>query len=83
MKTRIRTAMEDILQQNCICDYTFVQDGEKLYKKDINALDAYMMAYDMSSCGNVECYMTPDGKMACKPIFTVINGVVKLSGLII
>ena len=47
----------------------------------MNALDAYMLTYSMSEKGNVECYMTPDGKKALRPVFTVIDGIVTLSGL--
>lgn len=83
MKDKIRIAMEDILQRNCICNYTFVQNGKEMYLENINALDAYMMAYNVSKDGDVECYMTPDGAKACMPVFTVINNVVTLSGQVV
>lgn len=83
MKSKIKTAMEDLLQRNCICDYVFVQNKQKIHQKNIYALDAYMLAYDMATNGNVECYMAPNGEKAVKPVFTVIDGVITLSGLTI
>lgn len=83
MKSKIKTAMEDLLQRNCICDYVFVQNKQKIYQKNIYTLDAYMLAYDMATNGNVECYMAPNGEKAVKPVFTVIDGVITLSGLTI
>ena len=83
MLDKIKNAMEDTLQRNCICDYTFVQNGKELYQKKMYALDAYMKAYDMSVNGNVECYISPNKTKAFKPVFTVIDGVVKLSGQVI
>ena len=47
------------------------------------ALDAYVFAYNMSRNGDVECYMTPNGVRAFKPIFTVIDGIVTLSAVIL
>ena len=75
--------MEDMLQRNCVCNYTLVQNGKEMYLENINALDAYMMAYDMSKDGDVKCYMTPDGMRAYRPVFTVINNVVTLSGVVV
>lgn len=75
--------MEDMLQRNCVCNYTFVQNGKEMYLENINALDAYMMAYDMSKDGDIKCYMTPNGKRAYMPVFTVINNVVTLNGQIV
>lgn len=83
MKNKIKTLMEDLLQRNCICNYTLVQNCKETYLKNINALDAYMMAYDMSKDGDIKCYMTPNGKRAYGAIFTVINNVVTLSGVVV
>ena len=80
MRSKIKSAMEDMLQMNCVCDYIFVQNKEEIYHENMYALDAYMMAYDMAKNGNVECYITPNGVKAYRPVFTVIDGVVTLSG---
>ena len=50
-----------------------------------NALDVYMKTLEMSENGNVECYMASLGKenKAASPVFTVIDGIVKLSNCII
>ena len=80
IRRKIKSAMEDMLQMNCVCDYTFVQNKEEIYHENMYALDAYMMAYDMAKNGNVECYITHNGVKAYRPVFTVIDGVVTLSG---
>jgi hypothetical protein len=81
MKNKIKAAMEDLLQKNYICNYTFVQNKTETYQENMYALDAYIMAYDMAKNGDVECYMTPNGVKAHKPVFTVINGITTLSGV--
>lgn len=80
MRNKIKSAMKDMLQRNCACDYTFAQNGKEIYQKNMYALDAYMTAYDMAKSGNVACYMTPDGVKALNPVFIVIDGVAYLSG---
>ena len=83
MRNKIKSAMEDMLQNNCICDYTFVQNGKETHQTNMRALDAYMTAYNMANDGNVECYMTPNGTKAYSPVFTIIDGIITLSGQII
>ena len=85
MRNKIKECMEDLMQNNCICNYVIVQNGTETYIKNIMALDVYMKTLEMSKNGNVECYMASLGKnnKAVSPIFTVINGVVTLSGCII
>ena len=83
MRDKIKCAMEDMLQRNCICNYTFVQNGKYIYRENMHALDAYIMAYNMATNGDIECYMTPNGIRAWRPIFTVIDGVVTLCGTVI
>lgn len=80
MRALLKQAMSDMLQRNVLCDYTFIQDKKEIYRKNLLTLDAYLEACKLSKHGNVECYMTPDGVRAALPVFTVINGVVKLSG---
>ena len=74
---------EDMLQRNCVCDFTFVQKGRETYRENIYTLDAYMMAYDMAANGDVECYMAPNGAKAYRPVFAVIDGAITLSGTMI
>ena len=83
MKNRIRKAMEDMLQKNCICNYTYVLNGKEVFQKSDFALDAYMTAYELSINGNVECYMTPNGKRAHKPVLSIKDGIITLSGQVI
>jgi len=85
MREKIYKTMKDLMQNNCICNYVFVQNGNETYAENTHALDAYMKAYSMSENGNVECYMAPLGKKdkALHPVFTVINGVTTLSGQVI
>lgn len=85
MREKIYEAMTDLMQNNCRCNYIIVQNGNETYIKSINALDAYMKAYDMSKDGNVECYIAALGKnnKAANPIFTVKDNVVTLSGIVI
>ena len=80
MREKIKTAMDDMLQRNCVCDYTFEQNGKEIYRKNMYALDAYMTAYNMAANGNVKCYMTPNGVKAYKPVFSVVDGITTLSG---
>lgn len=85
MRNKIKKCMEDLMQNNCMCNYVIVQNGNETYIKNIYALDVYMKTIEMSKHGDVECYMAVLGKenKAVSPIFTVINGVVKLSNCII
>lgn len=85
MREKIYKAMVDLMQNNCVCNYLIVQGKNEKYVKDIHALDAYMMAYEMSENGDVECHMATLGKenKAVSSVFSVINGVVTLSGQII
>lgn len=85
MREKIYKTMNDLMQNNCICNYVFIQDENEVYVKNIHALDAYMKAYEMSKDGDVECYMASLGKdnKAVHPVFTVKDGTVTLSGQII
>ena len=85
MRNKIKECMKDLMQNNCICNYVIVQNGNETYVKNIHALDVYMKSFEMSKNGDVECYMASLGKenKAVKPIFTVIDGVVTLSNCII
>lgn len=85
MRNKIRECMEDLMQNNCVCNYVIVQNENETYMENIHALDVYMQSFEMSKNGNVECYMAVLGKenKAVSPIFTVIDGVVKLSNCII
>lgn len=85
MREKIKKVMDELMQKNCVCNYTFVQDDIEEYVPNIYALDAYMKAYEMSITGNVECYITALGKgnKAAQPVFSVIDGIVTLSGQII
>lgn len=85
MRNKIKECMNDLMQNNCVCNYVIVQNGNEIYVENIYALDVYMKSFEMSKNGNVECYMAVLGKenKAVSPIFTVINGVVKLSNCII
>ena len=85
MKDKIKECMEDLMQNNCVCNYVITQNGNDIYVANIRALDVYMKTLEMSKDGNVECYMAVLGKenKALSPIFTVNNGVVKLSNCII
>lgn len=85
MKVKILECMNDLMQKNCICNFVIVQDGKEIYLKNTYSINAYMKAYEMSKNGNVECYMAVLGKnnKAAKPVFSIINGVIKLSGVII
>lgn len=85
MRNKIRECMEDLMQNNCVCNYVIVQNENETYMENIHALDVYMKSFEMSKNGNVECYMAVLGKenKAVSPIFTVIDGVVKLSNCII
>ncbi len=83
MKEKIITTMKLMFQKDCVCNYIFVQNGKEIYYKNLLSTEAYMKAYNMSIDGNVECYMAPLGEKAVTPIFTVIDGIVTLSGLVI
>jgi len=83
MKEKIKEAMSDMLIKNTRCDFTFVRSYGQFYEKNISKLDAYTLAYNLSKIGNIECYMSPDGVKAASPVFTVIDGVVSLSGQVI
>ena len=83
IRRRIKTAMVDLLQNNCICDYLISLKDKTIFLKNTYALDAYMEAYNLSAAGDVECYMAPGGKRALNPIFTVLNGKVRLSSHLI
>lgn len=84
MREKICKVMNDLMQNNCICNYVIVQHEKEIYIRNIYSLDAYMRAYEMSKNGNVECYITSlKGKKAVHPVFSVIDGVIKLSGRII
>lgn len=85
MRNKIRECMEDLMQNNCVCNYVIIQNENETYMENIHALDVYMKSFEMSKNGNVECYMAVLGKenKAVSPIFTVIDGVVKLSNCII
>lgn len=80
---KLKETMDDMLQKNVICNYVFFLDGEKIAERKMYALSAYMTTYHMSNRGDAECYMAPDGVRAAKPVFSVINGIVKLSGITI
>lgn len=83
IKESIVKAMEYMSQKNCVCDYILDQNGVSVYKKDITAVDAYMHAVRMSVSGNVLCYKATNEKKAFAPIFTVVDNVVSLKGLIV
>ena len=85
MRNKIKECMEDLMQNNCICNYVIVQNGNETYIKNIRALDVYMKTLKMSKKGNAECYIASLGKenKAVSPIFTVIDGVIRLSNCII
>ena len=85
MKNKLIECMNDLMQNNCVCNYVIVQNGNEIYVENIYALDVYMKSFEMSKNGNVECYMAVLGKenKAVRPVFTVIDGVVKLSNCII
>lgn len=82
VKTRIKSAMDDLMQNNCICDYILVQNEKEVYLKNIHCIDAYMETYKMFlNGGNAECYMAALGTKAARPVFSVIDGVILLSGM--
>lgn len=85
MRNKIHECMDDLMQNNCVCNYIIASNRNEIYIENVRALDAYMMAIEMSKSGNVECYMAASGKenKAAKPVFTVIDGVVKLSNCVI
>ena len=85
MRNKVMECMNDLMHNNCICNYVIVQNGNEIYIENIRALDVYMKTLEMSKNGNAECYMASLGKKnkAVNPIFTVIDGVVKLSNCII
>ena len=85
MRNKIKKCMKDLMQNNCICNYVIVQNENEIYIQNIRALDAYIETLKMSKNGNVKCYMASLGKenKAVSPIFTVINGVIKLGNCII
>lgn len=85
MRNKIKECMEDLMQNNCTCNYIIVQNKTETYVENIKALDVYMKTFEMSKNGDVECYMATLGKnnKSASPIFTVKNGVVKLSNCII
>lgn len=85
MRSKIRECMEDLMQNNYVCNYVIVQNENETYVENIHALDVYMKSFEMSNNGDVECYMAVLGKenKAVSPIFTVIDGVIKLSNCII
>ena len=85
MRNKIKECMKDLMHNNCTCNYVIVQNGNETYIKNIRALDVYMKTLEMSENGNVECYMASLGKenKAASPVFTVIDGIVKLSNCII
>lgn len=85
MRNKVMECMNDLMHNNCICNYVIVQNGNETYIKNIRALDVYMKTLEMSKNGNAECYMASLGKenKAVSPIFTVIDGAVKLSNCII
>lgn len=85
MREKIKEAMNDMMLNNCVCNYVFIQNGHETYVKNIHEFDAYMKAYEMSKDGNVECYMAALGKnnKAARPVFYVTDGVVTLNGCVI
>lgn len=83
MRNKIKAAMDDMLQKNVRCDYIFTQNGKEMYIKNIYALDAYLLAFNMSKEGDVKCYMASGGRKAYSPVFTAGNGIAVLSGQII
>lgn len=85
MIKKIKEAMNDLMQNDCVCNYVLVQNGKSVYCKNILASEAYAKAYEMSKNGDVKCYMAPLGKnnKAASPVFTVTNGIATLSGITI
>lgn len=85
MRERIKAAMEDLMQNNCVCNYVFVQNGKETYVSNVQALDAYTYAHKLSKNGNVECFMAVLGphNKAARPVFSVINGVAMLGAITI
>lgn len=82
MREKILNLASELLQNpNIECGYTFIQNGKETYKKSMSAIDAYMMAYEMSKDGDIKCYMTAlKGEKSILPAFTVINNIVTMSG---
>ena len=85
LKIKISKAMKELMQNNCICNYVIVQNGNETYIENIHALDAYMKTYEISKDGNAECYIASLGKnnKAAHPVFSITNGMIMLNGQII
>ena len=79
MRRELLKVMDELYIENSVCEYVIIQNGEETVLKNVSNIDAYMKAYEMSADGNVECFISPSGKMAKKPIFEVTAGVAMLS----
>ena len=82
-KEKILIAMDDMLQRDYCCDYIFVQNNKEICYKSILSSEAYVKAIELSTNGDVECYMAPLGRKAASPVFTVIDGTITLSGQVL